>query len=236
MTFQNKFSATDPLYYKNHLLTETKEYNFLGTLINAKGQFKRSVEELSKKGMKVIFALRNRFSNFQSLPISLSCKLFDTLIRPILLYNCENWFMEINLPIVKSLERAVRNGNSCDILSLTDKSPYEKVHNKYCKTILGLKKTACNIAAKTELGRLPLDYFIKTQIVLYFCRLNTENINPLLKEAYHINKTLHNDGVYSWYTSTWKIFEECGLQTTDYENLNSPFCKIKSKIKKNFKK
>jgi hypothetical protein len=33
-------------------------------------------------------------SNFQNVPVDLSCKLFDSLIRPITLYNSEIWFME----------------------------------------------------------------------------------------------------------------------------------------------
>jgi hypothetical protein len=41
----------------------------------------------------------------------------------------------------------------CDTLSLEDKFGYEKIHNKFCKYILGLKKIACNISAKSELGR-----------------------------------------------------------------------------------
>jgi hypothetical protein len=54
-----------------------------------------------------------------------------------------------------------------------------KIHTKYCKTILGLKKTASNIASKVELGRFPLSSFTKTQVMVYFSRLNTNNINPL---------------------------------------------------------
>ena len=43
--------------------------------------------------------MRNIFSNFEQLPVNLSCKLFDTLLRPILTYNCEIWYMEDYLPI-----------------------------------------------------------------------------------------------------------------------------------------
>jgi hypothetical protein len=46
--------------------------------------------------------------------------------------------------------------------------------------ILGLMKIACNISAKSELGRFPITDYIKTQAILYFCRLQTDPINPLL--------------------------------------------------------
>lgn len=45
-------------YYNNILLNETKEYNFLGNIIDYKGTFKRATQELSKKGLKVLFSLK----------------------------------------------------------------------------------------------------------------------------------------------------------------------------------
>jgi hypothetical protein len=74
---------------------------------------------------------------------------------------------------------------------LQEKSSYEKIHTKYCKTVLGLKKTACNISTLSELGRLPIASFIKTQVMMYFVRINTNNINPLIKESLNVNKSLH---------------------------------------------
>ena len=204
MTFQNTYSPTSSLFYNNQLLLEVKEYNFLGNIINFKGSFKTSIQELTKKGIKALFARKSRFSNFQTLPVNLSCKLFDILIRPVLLYNCEVWLPEEYLPVLRATDRANRNGSTCDLLSFEEKRSYEKVHNKYCKPILGIKKSACNIATKSELGRFPIDSFIKTQILMYFCRLNTYDINPLLKEAYNVNTKLNNEGVHTWYTVTLK--------------------------------
>ena len=38
------------------------------------------------------------------------------------------------------------------------------INHKFCKAVLGIKKTSCNISAKSELGRLPLDSFIKHKL------------------------------------------------------------------------
>lgn len=139
MVFQNKYNNEPSFYYKNQVILETSEYNFLGNIIDFKGKCERSIQELTKKGLKALFALKSSFSNFQSLPVNLSCKLFDLLIRPILLYNCEIWFMEEYLPIIRAKDRANRNGNICDDLTLADISSFEKMHSRYCKSILGLK-------------------------------------------------------------------------------------------------
>ena len=69
LTFQKTFSPTPMLFYEHKPLTETKEYNFLGTVIDHKGCFKREIQELSKKVLKVLFSLRKLFSNFEQLPL-----------------------------------------------------------------------------------------------------------------------------------------------------------------------
>jgi hypothetical protein len=115
-------------------------------------------------------------------------------------------------------------------LSFEEKKSYELVHNKNCKAILGINKSACNIAAKSELGRFPIDSFIKTKMLMYFCRLNTDDINPLL------NTKLNNEGIHTWYTVAFKIFDECEMDSGEYEILDRPFNKIKQSLKLKFRK
>jgi hypothetical protein len=67
-----------------------------------------------------------------------------------------------------------------ELLSYGNTYPYQKnlqhpnqilerhLITKYCKTVLSLKKTACNISTLSELGRLPIASFIKTQVMMYF--------------------------------------------------------------------
>jgi hypothetical protein len=56
-----------------------------------------------------------------------------------------------------------------------------------------------------------------------FCRLNTDVINPLLKEAYNVNTKLNNGGIHTWYTVALKIFDECEMDLGEYENLDRPY-------------
>ena len=60
--------------------------------------------------------------------------------------------------------------------------------------------SASNIAARAEPGCLPIDDSILSQSLVYLARLHTENINPLLKEAFLLTKSLDSSGTYSWYT------------------------------------
>ena len=96
------------------------------------------------------------------------------------------------------------------------------MHQKFCKTVLGIKKTSCNISAKSELGRFPLDSFIKTQVLLYFCRINCHEINPLVKEAFAVNKSMSEDGIYTWYTFAKHIFKEFNIDEEQYVDSDKP--------------
>ena len=218
-------------FYKNQLLNEVKEFNFLGNIIDQKGKFKRSSQELSKKGLKAIFSLKKYMSDFKHIPVNLSCKLFDTLIRPIILYNSEIWFMDEYFTFFKAIQRSIISGRNIEKLSLVDRSTFEKIHTRFCKTVLGTRKTACNFAARTELGRLPLESFIKTQVLSYYSRINSQDINPLVKEALILNKKLNDDGVYTWYSFATSIMNELELEKTDFEFNQKPFKEIKYKVK-----
>jgi hypothetical protein len=44
----------------------------------------------------------------------------------------------LSLLLSTAYYRADKNNKTCDTLSLEDKTSYEKIHTRYCKTILGL--------------------------------------------------------------------------------------------------
>ena len=58
----------------------------------------------------------------------------------------------------------------------------------FCKYVLGIRKKASKLAVRLELGRLPVENFIKSQTLLYFTRLYTTQLNPLLKESFYFAK------------------------------------------------
>ena len=124
------------------------------------------------------------------------------------MYNSEIWYMNEYLSIFKAKNRAFIHGTRSDILPMKHKLSFDKIHNKFCKLVLGIRKTSSNIAAKSELGRVPLDSFIKTQILMYYSRINSSNINPLVKEAFYLNKSMTEDGIYTWYSFATSIFKE----------------------------
>jgi hypothetical protein len=109
--------------------------------------------------------------------------------------------MDYFLVYHRAKQRAIlRNGN-IDHFTFIDRTPFEKVHLIFCKHLLGTKKTwNSDIGVRAELGRFPVENFINSQAILYLARLHTDNLNPILKEAFELSKSLDSQGVYSWYT------------------------------------
>ena len=110
-----------------------------------------------------------------------------------------------------------KSNSEIDEFSFIDKTAIEKVHLGFCKSTLGVKKSSTNLAVRAERGRLPLESFIKIQTSLYLLRLNNDNINPLLKEAFHLSKILDKEGLYSWFTYAKIIVSEIGFDIESTE-------------------
>ena len=66
------------------------EYPYLGTRISSTGNFNVSLEHLKEKALHALFGLRKN-TYISRLKPSLACKIFDTMITPILSYHCEIW-------------------------------------------------------------------------------------------------------------------------------------------------
>ena len=74
----------------NEVIDVVQNYTYLGTRITSSGNFTLSLEHLRQKALHALFSLR-RHTDLNSLKPSLACKIFDSMISPILTYNSEVW-------------------------------------------------------------------------------------------------------------------------------------------------
>jgi hypothetical protein len=102
--------------------------------------------------------------------------------------------MDSYLTYYRAKRRAEISNKEIDHFTFIDKTSCERIHLNFCKFTLGAKKTSSNIGVRAELGRLPMEHFIMTQSILYLARLHTDNVNPLLKEALILSKSLDSQG------------------------------------------
>ena len=134
----------------NVLLENVKSMKYLGFIINAKNcSFSPTLDHLCVKANRVIYALNSKIK-ISKYPIKLALKLFNTLIKPILLYGSEVW------------------GPYTDFDYITwEKSIIERTHTQFLKRVLGCNFQTSNIMTRGEMGVRPLLMDINMKVVTY---------------------------------------------------------------------
>jgi hypothetical protein len=112
------------------------------------------------------------------------CQLFDAFVGSILNYSCEVW-------------------------GFTKSKQLETLHLKFCKRLLGVKQSTCNMGVYGELGRYPLYITRHCRIIKYWCKLvNTENV--IMRKIYRLMMDDLNDGRVNWLSNVKTLLGDCG--------------------------
>ena len=177
-----------------HKVKQVEDYTYLGIQFTCKGNFQQATTLLKDKAQKAWFSARSALMSGNVNDVDTMLKIFDATIKPILTYGCEVWGQEYqsNLNFAK---------NSIEI------SPFEMLHNKVCKNILGVRANCSGRAAKAELGRLPLIMYIVQMACNYYRKISL-NKSKLTYNALASEIQLHNSGKKSWITFVDKIMAQ----------------------------
>jgi hypothetical protein len=136
-------------------------------------------------------------------------------------YNSEVTHLDTFISLYRVKKRACTNDKEVDLFNFMDTTPMENLHLSFYKYVLGIRKKASNLAVRLELGRLPAENFIKSQTLLYFARLYTTKLNPLLIESFLLCQNLDYQGIYTWFSCTKSIIDETGLDILQLQNTTS---------------
>ena len=160
-----------------------------------------------------------QYSRKYDLSIELQISLFDKLIKPILLYNCEIWGY----------------GNTKLI---------ETLHLEFSKYILKLKSSTPNIMVYGELGRYPLYIDIFSRMLCYWLKMINSKSSKLNVKLYQackniIGLNLSRNSRFKWLhkiksilyeiNESWLWNNEINLDTTNIYKLKRHFTNILEK-------
>ena len=93
------------------------------------------------------------------------------------------------------------------------KSEAEKVHVKFCKATLGLKRNCPTLAVLGELGKLPLTIYVLATMVKFWHRIATLGDNSLIHLTYNAVRMLPED------KNDWLNCVKFILKLIDLENI-----------------
>lgn len=210
MIFEKGRKTGANIFYNNNLLEVVDSFKYLGTMLYKNGMWNRTQKCLSEYGS---FALHNLNRLFQNITLSddEKFKLFDCLVGSVLSYACEVWGLH----------------SAPDI---------ERIHTRFCRSLLGVKKSTNVSALYSELGRKPLMTFRKLRIIRYWNRIiNTDNL--LLRNIYHmlLNDTINNrtyNGT-NWAYQVKTLLDELGFSyiwNNQAQIHEFPYLQIKRRI------
>ena len=86
----------------------------------------------------------------------------------------------------------------------------ERVHLKYCKSVLRVKESTCTAPVYSELRRYPIYIQQYVQIMKFWLHiLYSENV--VIKTAYYTSLDLHEKGYKSWASKVHTLLNEFGF-------------------------
>ena len=147
-------------------LENTNEYKYLGIIINKKNcTFIPATKALRIKATRALYAIKAKV-HINNIPIRIAMKLFDSLIKPILLYASEAWEPFLNITDEK-----------------WDYSEIEKAHLHFIKQILGVNRSTTNILVQGETNRHSLRLDILKRNIRYIKYIKRKNGDCIVKQA-----------------------------------------------------
>ena len=171
----------------NCTLETVNSYCYLGVTFKHNGSLTHTSKLLMEKAKKALFKIKNTIGLDN--PCSLLEKLFDNLVTPVMLYCSELWGLT-------SAEK--------------DTIPYEYLHLKFMKEVLGVHSKASNDACRAELNRMPLRVKILNLAFNYWQHLWSSS-NSLVSKIVDVTRS-HN----SWFIQMGSIFNTLGFSYLSY--------------------
>ena len=133
VVFEKRRSAMCDFRLNGAMVERMDKYKCLGFVFHATKGLHFGTEALMAVARKALFAMRRRCAMLGIRDPALQCKLFDTLVLPILSYGCEVWGVDAK----------------CDAAA-------EALHKEFVKSLLGVRKSVATHIVLAELGRFPL--------------------------------------------------------------------------------
>ncbi len=136
------------IYFGRNVLEVVFEYVYLGVTLSYNGSFINAIKRMYNIANRAMFELLKKGRKL-FLDTDVMLKLFDMTVLPILLYGAEVWGFR-NLTLV------------------------ERLHLKFCKMLLKVKKSTPTVMVYGELGRLPISVHVKSRLLNFWFNLASD--------------------------------------------------------------
>ena len=160
MIFNKSGRFVKTVYKMNNLFIHcTNSYKYLGFIFTPSGEITTGLKDLKVRALRAYYKMKGKLGHFFRLQPLISLFLFDTLVKPVLLYASDFW--------------------GC--LKAPANNPIENVHLMFCKHLLGVQRQTTTLGVLLELGEIPITIFAKKHCIKIFSRVeHLSKANKLL--------------------------------------------------------
>ena len=220
-------------------IESTNSYCYLGIDMIPSGSYNHCQKVLKEKAQKAMFPLMSAITQFNLSP-STALNLFELYIKPIALYNSENW-----ATLTEHKIDAISRGKS-QLIDYALESESDTVVKKFLKFLLGVGKSTSTVAIFGECGQIPFFIHGLLNVLKFWFRIRSLPDNMLVSKAYE--SQLEGNIQSDWLNTIFFLlrylglenrvdeFDACKFEKECKERLWLKFkCEWKTKLKENAK-
>ena len=186
-------------------------YCYLGVTLHQSGNVNVTQTDLKIKATRAFFGLK-RVIMRSKLSFKALSTLFDSLIKPIVLYGAPIW-APCSLATKLIIDSFHSNSNSSqNFIKKIGGSLQEKLHLSFLKWALGVHRKASNIGVWGDTGRLPLVYQSIKLSLNYFKRLTSINTATFVSAAFREQKSMN----LPWYRKMESLLKIDEIYSLDH--------------------
>ena len=172
-------------------LENVKEFKYLGITIHKKScSFMPTMKHFRLKATRALYMLRSKI-NLTNLPIKVALKLFDAIIKPILLYGSEVWEPFLNQDELK-----------------WDQNDIERTYHQFLKQILGVNRSTSTMMVRGELNKHSLQEEILRRNINYARYIHQKTNNPYVQQAFNYERRRPTSATSTFFSSMDRHTEE----------------------------
>ena len=177
IVLERRISNTCSFLFNGDVIGGADEFKYLGMLMRSTKGLGPFIDYLCKAAKRAMFGLQRRCQQLRIHDPVLKCKLFDTLVKPILCYCCEVWSITGSEAALEGLER---------------------IQIRFLRIFLGVRVHTKTLHILANLGRYPKQITWQSQAAKYMQRLEPVTLNRIQKQAFIAdNKLLKEAGLAS---------------------------------------
>ena len=229
-------------YLNGARLENVRSYKYLGFILTPSGEINTGLQDLRDRGFKAFMKIKRDFGTAFNQHVPTSLQLFESLIKPIILY-CSDFWGCLSIPKVKKMENLYSH--------MCKTSPIEKLFTSICKQILGVQKQTTNIGVLLEMGLVPLHHYAIKFCLKNWERIKNGNANEMLLAMSQetsvtnmpwttgVKYTLDSLGMHSFYINDYsdkhpfifkRVFERLSdiFHQTSFEEISSNDSKLRT--------